>query len=230
MIRKLLGTTALALASAVPSSAQGLLITEVMADSPATPDWFEVTNTSSLSVSLSGVRVDDNSFNFGSSAALQGVLSLAAFESVIFIDVSNVVAPQTIAIEIQEFRDHWGPQTLGLQIGYYTGSSIGFSKDQGDGVVLFGSSGAEITRVSFGAVTEHFTQRWTTGNPQGQSRSQVGDGFSYESAGTSKGATEVTARTDVGSPGLAIVPEPGSTLLFCLGALGIAARARRRVG
>ena len=49
-------------------------------------DWFEVTNSSSSAINITGWKMDDNSNSFGSSVALNGITSIAAGESVIFIE------------------------------------------------------------------------------------------------------------------------------------------------
>jgi hypothetical protein len=67
-----------------------LRITEAMSSSNGngtpTSDWFELTNYGSSAVSISGLKVDDNSYNFAVSVALSGITSIGAGESVIFIE------------------------------------------------------------------------------------------------------------------------------------------------
>ena len=67
------------------ASAQ-VYITEAMSSSGGTDDWIEVTNYGSSAISISGWRFDDSSFNFGVSQALNGVTTIGAGESVIFIE------------------------------------------------------------------------------------------------------------------------------------------------
>ena len=137
---------ALAVASTA-AAAPVLRITEVMSSSGpgGTADWFEVTNYGDTVADITGYRMDDNSFSFAASVALNGVTSIAPGESVIFIESSGGAA-------ITGFRTFWD---LGEapQIGYYSGSGVGFSSG-GDGVVVFDALGAEVTpRTSFGAAT-----------------------------------------------------------------------------
>jgi hypothetical protein len=138
-----------ALLPAAPAAAAigDLRITEVApwssGQSPVSADWFEITNTGSTAVSLTGVRVDDNSYSFASSLGLTGVTSLAAGESAIFIEGTGTNAAA--------FRTLWfgasPPATP--QIGSYSGAGIGLGTG-GDAVVLYDSAGAVITAVSFG--------------------------------------------------------------------------------
>lgn len=68
-------TLSLALALAILPAHADLVITEVMSNSAATAtaDWFELTNTGSSPVSLSGLKMDDNSFAFGSAVSMLGL-------------------------------------------------------------------------------------------------------------------------------------------------------------
>jgi len=139
-------------------SAQGqaqaiLRITEAMSSSGTggTPDWFELSNLGTNSVDVTGWRMDDISFLFANAVVLNGVTNIAAGESVVFIeaaDTNNVAA----------FKSFWGGMT-NRQVGTYTGGGVGLSSS-GDGVVVFNSSGTEISRVSFGAATAGTSFYW----------------------------------------------------------------------
>ncbi len=113
-------------------------------DSPVGADWFEVTNTGTAAVSLAGWKMDDNSFSFGNSVALNGISSIGAGESVIFIEGTAATA--------QTFIDTWfgGTAPAGFKIGYYSGGGVGLSTS-GDGVALYDGSGALQAKVSFGS-------------------------------------------------------------------------------
>ncbi|NBY65476.1 MAG: PEP-CTERM sorting domain-containing protein, partial [Verrucomicrobia bacterium] len=95
-------------------------------------------------VDITGWKMDDNSYAFGSAVALNGVTSIAAGESVVFVEeatTNNVAA----------FKAFWGGMS-GKQVGTYSGSGVGLSSSA-DGVVVFDSTGNEINRVGFGAAT-----------------------------------------------------------------------------
>ncbi|WP_309386003.1 lamin tail domain-containing protein [Cerasicoccus frondis] len=130
--------------------APALIISEVApwssGDSPVGSDWFEVTNTSDSAVDITGWKVDDGSANFANAVALSGVTSIAAGESVIFIETSDLAT--TAATFITTWFGDSAP--TGLQIGSYSGSGLGLSTN-GDAVNLYDESGELQASVSFGA-------------------------------------------------------------------------------
>ena len=144
--------TALALGSlvaqiAAPAHAAGIIrITEVMSNSTVANsagsiwngDWFELTNYGDAAVDITGWKVDDNSFAFGSSLPLNGITSIAANESVMFTENAG-------GVNVTDFKTFWGLGTS-VQVGYYSGSGIGLSSS-GDGVVIYTSGSTEINRV-----------------------------------------------------------------------------------
>ena len=84
----LLSIAAAAIAANV--SVANIRITEVMSSSNGggtpTPDFFEITNYGSSAVTLTGWKMDDNSFLIGSAVALSGITSIGAGETVVFIE------------------------------------------------------------------------------------------------------------------------------------------------
>lgn len=167
-----------------------LVITEVMSNSGQTADWFELTNTGTTPVNISGYRMDDNSFNFSASVALLGITEIAPNESVIFIEGSGT--------QVSTFQTVWGSKFSNLKIGTYSGSGVGLAAS-GDGVVIYNTSGIEQTRQSFGAATTGISFRWNT-NDSPATPSAVDD---------SHGSKSVTngSNTDIASPGQ-IAPPP----------------------
>ncbi|MDX2067708.1 MAG: SdiA-regulated domain-containing protein, partial [Haliscomenobacter sp.] len=105
-------------------------------------DWFEVTNTSAAAVDITGWKIDDDSGSFANASALSGVTSIAAGQSVIFVDGD--------ATKITAFINVWFGGTLpsGVLIGNYGGPGLGAG---GDAVNLFDASGNLIIGVTFGA-------------------------------------------------------------------------------
>ena len=126
-----------------------IIISEVApwssSNSPVAADWFEVTNTSSSAINITGWKFDDNSNAFASSVALNGITSIAAGESVIFLETA------TPATTIPSFKNIWfgANPPAALQIGSYTGSGVGLST-AGDAVNLFDASGILQANVIFG--------------------------------------------------------------------------------
>ena len=135
------------------TQAQAVLrITEVMSSSGTggTADWFELTNYGNTSADITGFKVDDSSFLWSAAVPLVGVTSIAPGESVVFFEATNTEVSGGTAgtTATTNFRNFWGG-LAGVQVGYYNGSGIGLSSS-GDGVVVFNSSGNEISqRVSF---------------------------------------------------------------------------------
>jgi uncharacterized protein YjiK len=114
-------------------------------NSPLAADWFEVTNTGSSAVDITGWKMDDNSHSFANAVALNGVTSIAPGEAVIFIETTDTTLPAT-------FRSLWfgsNPQRV-PQIGIYEGSGVGLSSSA-DEVTLWDGAGNLVAGVGFGA-------------------------------------------------------------------------------
>lgn len=217
---------ALFLGAACAAQAQysDLRITEAMPSSGTggTVDWFEITNYGLTLVSLAGWTVDDSSFTFANSVALNGVTSLAAGESAVFLESAAGAA-------IESFRAFWG-DLESVQIGYYSGSGVGLSAS-GDGLVLFDSSGTEQTpRVQFEAATagsSYYYAYDSNGDPETSPNAAA----VISAVGTLHGQvtyTSADALGNVGSPGTATaIPEPATGALLGLGAIGLFGYLRR---
>ena len=67
-------------------------------------DWFELTNTGTSAVSISGWAMDDNSASFSKAQALTGVSSIAAGESVVFLIGNNGTPSST---DVSNFKLNW---------------------------------------------------------------------------------------------------------------------------
>ena len=215
-LSSLLITTALV---AISSSAlASIRVTEVMSSSAGagspTVDFFEVTNYGSSAISVTGWKMDDNSFDITKAVALNGITSIGAGESVIFIESAAGAA-------VNSFKSFWGGLT-GVQVGYYSGSGTGLSSG-GDGVILFNAAAAEATRVSFGAATAGKTFFWGYNAATGV----VDPSYNglVSSVGTIGTQVTVTSSGDTGSLGTAIIPTPGAVAL--LGLAGLIVRRRR---
>ncbi|MEI6239403.1 MAG: lamin tail domain-containing protein [Planctomycetia bacterium] len=207
-LRSSLLVTSLAIASllapiAAPVHAAGIIrITEAMSNSLVTNttgvfngDWFELTNYGDASVDITGWKVDDNSFSFGSSLALNGITSIAANESVMFTENAG-------GVSVGDFKTFWG---LGsnVQVGYYSGSGIGLSS-AGDGVVIYTSGGTEINRVSFGTATANKSFYWSYDNT-GMLGTTANGTLSVSGTGGAYTTSAGGANANVGSPGSAVV-------------------------
>ena len=219
-LSSLLITTALVAISS--SASASLRITEVMSSSAGggspTGDFLEITNYGSSAISMSGWKMDDNSFDITKAVALNGITSIGAGESVIFIE-------SVAGAAVNSFKTFWGGLT-GVQVGYYSGSGISFGSG-GDSAILFNAEAAEATRVTFGAATAGKTFFWgynaATGTVDPSYNGLV------SSVGTIGTQVTFTSSGDTGSLGTAIgtaaVPTPGAVAL--LGLAGLIARRRR---
>jgi uncharacterized protein YjiK len=187
-------------------------------NSPVAQDWFELTNMGGTPVDLTGWKMDDNSYSFGSAVALRGpwngtgadpIGSLAPGESRIFIESGSTptAADATLA---SRFSQVWfsGSPPAGLKIDFYGGSGVGLSTG-GDAVNIYNSGGAQQAGVSFGTSTAPPTLRTfdnslgtvdgpgTTVNPAPAitTLSTVGTNHAFNAAHPTAGSTEA------GSPG-----------------------------
>jgi uncharacterized protein YjiK len=146
------GTTEIGSPGSIGISAPFLSISEVApwasGNSPYGADWFEVTNTGTTAVDITGWKIDDNSNSFAAAVTLNGVTSIAAGQSVVFIESTT---PSTT---IAAFKTAWFGDNVpaGFTIGSYSGSGVGLST-AGDAVNLFDASGKLVTRIDFGAST-----------------------------------------------------------------------------
>lgn len=219
------------LVSIAASPAFGYIrITEVMSSSGTggTADWFEITNYGTSTVSLTGMRMDDNSYSFATSVALLGVTSLAAGESAIFFENTAPTA------DIASFRSFWGGISS-VQVGYYNGTGAGVSfSSGGDGAVIYNSTGVEISlRTAFGPATTGSSFYWGYNAATGAfDASYVGVNnaglvSTLTTIGTQVGFQSALAPTNTGSLGTAIgVPAPGAIAL--IGVAGLVGGRRRR--
>jgi len=159
-------------------------------NSPVGADWFELTNFGDTAIDLTGWRMDDNSHAFGSAVALHGITTLAAGESVIFIESGS---PSITA----SFLETWfgGDVPAGLQIGTYSGSGVGLSTG-GDEVNIYDSTGTLQANVGFGA-SDSSAPYSTFDNTDGLNNATL----AQLSAAGVNGAFTAADASEIGSPG-----------------------------
>ena len=200
-------------ATAATAQAQ-LRFTEAMSSSgtDGTADWFELTNLGSGAVDITGYKFDDGSYNIDRAVSLQGVTSIAAGQSVVFLETSSSAA-------IAAFRTFWG-NIDSVVIGSYSGSGLSFSSG-GDGLALFDAGGSQVTTEFFYSATTGFSFGF---NP---TTSTFG---ALSANGSFGGFTSAGSPTNVGSPGtIGAIPEPSAyaALVGALALAGVALRRRR---
>lgn len=219
-----------AIVSAFAAPAQAtIVISEVNAwssgsgNSPYQADWFELTNTGASAVNIGGWKVDDNSNSFADALALTGVTSIAAGQSVVFIEVGSSTTAATVnASFISTWFGAIPPSTF--VIGNYSGAGIGFSQTA-DAVNIYDAAGTLQANVTFGA-SDNVTPRQTFDNAAGLNNTAI----SQLSVVGVKGAfVAVNDINEIGSPGaIAPVPEPGEYAMLLAGLVVVAGIARRR--
>jgi hypothetical protein len=151
--------------------------------------------------------MDDSSFNVANAQALEGITSINAGESVVFLLRE---AAQDTASLAAAFKTFWGGIDS-IQIGTFLDSGTGFSSN-GDGVVVFDASvpGTEVSpRAQFpsAASSTGFSFRFT----------DTGVFAGLSEAGQFGAFVSANALGNVGSPGLSVIPEPSSITLALLG-------------
>jgi len=199
-----------------------LIISEVAAYSSSSPvgqDWFEVTNTGSAAIDISGWKVDDNSFGSPSTAqaALSGIASIAAGETVIFIEAPTTATADQKNTLINLFKTNWFGSSsnapTGLQIGTYSGSGVGLSSN-GDAVVLFNSSGTVQARVDFGASASSPFKTFDNATGINSTSTTTAATISTFSAAGVNGAFAAAnnSNNEIGSPGRVGLTSPSSSI------------------
>lgn len=208
---------ALATMNAVPSYA-AIIISEVApwssGNSPVLADWFELTNTGASAVNITGWSMDDSSAISGS-APLTGVTSIAAGQSVIFIEGNG----STNATFISTWFGANAP--VGFAIGNYSGPGVGLSTNS-DGVNIFNAANVSQASVSFGASS--------TGVTFDNAAGLTGPISQLSVVGVNGAFVAANDATEIGSPGaIAAVPEPANLamMLAGLGLVGVAVRKRQ---
>ena len=184
--------------SSVGGGVSYLRVTEVApwssGNSPVTADWFELTNTGTSAITITGWKMYDSGVGgFGSAGPLNGITTIAAGESVIFVDGQT---------KISLFITNWfgaGGAPAGLQIGYYGGPGL---SSGGDAVKIYDAGGTERASVAFGASTPAPGPYLTFDNATGLNNATL----SVLSAVGTNGAFNANSNTvEIGSPGTATV-------------------------
>jgi len=201
-----------------------LVISELSTKSAYNPeDYFEITNTGSVAVDISGWAFDDESADYGSAAFLENITMIGAGESVVFFqqDSSDPFADADL------FRSFWGGLG-GVQVGWYDGAGLG----KGDAITIFDADGNIALSLEYGMTEPNQTHAgdWAAGNFDGsdihENEAAVwvpGSDGEYVLAGAGVYGSFQNTAGEWGSPG--VIPAPGVLAMF--GLAGLAARRRR---
>ena len=217
---------ALALTAGLPPLATHaqIIISEVDATGSSASygaDWFELKNIGASAIDLTGWKMDDSSASFASAVAIRGITSIAAGQSVVFLEGNT--SGSTDGTINANFISAWfgGSTPVGFTVANYGGSGVGLSATT-DAVNIYNSTGVLQAGVTFGASTVGFTFDNTAG---------LSGSLSQLSAAGVNGAFLSFNGQETGSPGdVAPVPEPATFALAGLGILGLwGSRKRNRV-
>ena len=227
--RKTLPTLLTAIAAAsvfgAGSASAAILVTEVDAagsssSSGYSADWFELTNNGTSAVSIAGWSMDDNHDSFAAAVALTGVSSIAAGQTVVFVESTGSTAAAVDAA----FESTWFGSSVpaGFTIGNYSGGNVGLSQTA-DAVNIYNTAGTVMADVQFNASS---STSGTFDNDAGlngvviSTFSKVG----IDGAFTSKNG-------EIGSPGIdtgvSPVPLPATVWLMMGGLLAMTYVGRR---
>ena len=215
-----------ALASSIAlggAASAAIVITEVAptgSSASYAADWFEVTNTGTSAVDLTGWKMDDNSNSFAAAVALRGIGSIAAGQSVIFIE-GNATGSNDATLNAS-FKAAWFGSTVpaGLVVANYGGSGVGLGAS-GDAVNLFDANGTLMAHVDFGTATAGVS----FDNAAGLNNTTL----TQLSVAGFNGAFVSASGLETGSPGVtAAVPEPQAWALLLGGLLGVGLKLRRQ--
>lgn len=228
-IKQLVIAAALAMSASASAKAQ-IIITEVApwgSSSSYAADWFEVKNTGASALDITGWKMDDNSNSFAVSVALRGLTSIAAGQSVVFLDGGATSSNDTTLGN--SFKTAWFGASVpfGFTLGFYGGTGVGLSSTT-DAVNLFNVSGTLQANVSFGAnalATPPATSK-TFDNIAGLNNATIS---TLSAVGVNDAFTSFDGAA-VGSPGnISPVPEPSEyAAVFGVFALGAAVWIRRQ--
>ncbi len=208
-----LSIVALATATLPLTSHAQLVISEVSPTSSANStykaDWFELRNDGASILDITGWKMDDNSASFASAVALRGVTSIDPGQVVVFVE-GDATGTGDAALAVS-YENAWFGSSVpsGFTLGFYGGSGVGLGSG-GDEVNIYDGSGTLQAAVSFGSAT--------TGVSFDNSAGLSGTISQLSVAGVNGAFTSNTG-SEIGSPGVAPVPEPST---FALAGLGLA--------
>ncbi len=202
-----------------------LVITEAMSSSgnptgPANGDWWELTNTGASDIDLVNYYWDDNG-PMGNNGSLFPAINIVAGQSIVIVD-------EPLA-DLAAFVAAWGGGFTAISRDSFGGPNP-FSglASGGDQIELWDQDPNTnplanlVAAVDFGVATSGLTFEWDrAGNSLGLS--VAGENGAFVAPGNGGGG----AGTNVGSPGIAPIPEPSTFAVLAL-VTGMATLRRRK--
>ena len=207
----------------VLSAQAALIVTEVAQQATAgtantiNGDWWELTNTGTLAVNLSGYKWADTEDAIGGATPSPNrfpSITIAAGKSLIIIDEQSSSEAA--------WRANWGlsPSVVILSedemIDDGDGDSFSGLSSNDDAVFFYAPDGSLLSSYSYGVGT------------RGVSFEQNGAGVNLGLSVLGEHGALRAANGDIGSPGAAVVPVPAAAWLFAP-ALALLAGRRRRI-
>jgi len=191
-----------------------LVITEVMSssshtNSAANGDWWELYNSGTTDVDLTGYSWDDNTATAGSADFNGTTVAAGAY---------LIVCQETIGAE-QAWRDLWGISASVPVVNLGNTEFQNFSAS-GDEIHLYDAAMLELTSVVFGTATAGYSFEWdSTGSAL--NLSVLGENDAFQATASAGG------NPDIASPGTGLaIPEPATGALLAFGVLALWRRRR----
>ena len=207
----ILAVTALAGLLAATSATAQLRITEVMGQassgtaSTLNGDWWELTNFGSSPVNLLGYQWADSEDALPSSDS-------NFFPSFTLNPGQSLIILEEDAYSKDAWRTMWG---ISSSVAILTeddmvddatpeGDTFSGLSTSGDTVNFYSPAGTLLDTYTYGAITRGVTFEIN------------GAGFDLGLSGIGENSAVLASNGDIGSPGIAVVPEPGALALFVL--------------
>ncbi|MEM9187193.1 MAG: lamin tail domain-containing protein [Planctomycetota bacterium] len=203
-----------------------LVITEAMSNSghpggAANGDWWELTNTGATSVDLTGYIWNDSA-DPTSDESIFPAVSIGAGESIVIVSEG--------ASNLAGFIAAWGGGFTAISDDDFGGgNSFSGLGSGGDSIFLYTPAEVLVDSFTFGASTNGVSfERFTNGDANGLSVAGEFGAFVAINDGENDDPPGLGPGSDVGSPGIAVVPEPTAALATLTGLLAVAGYSRRR--